>query len=619
MGTPARNGRQSVLIVLPDPPGRPLGNSILEGVQAGLRAADPSISVSADYIGPVGRERPEFEAAQVAWYRTKYAHSRFDALIVVGPPALEALLAVRAALWPGVPIVFTAIDSATYARHHSEPDMTGKLLDLSVPFNIQLAVRLLPDTRRIAVVGGASLVDRYFNSRYPQLIRQTDPKLEALDLTNLGIEELKARVAHLPPHTAIVVLSYLYDPDGRPVFQRDLVTALAPVANAPIFDSADFAMGAGIVGGYLLNFDRMGAEVAALTMRIVAGEPASSIPATSTRIAGYEADARELLRWKIPESRLPSGTTVRFPPFSAWQEYRWWIVAAVAAVGLQCLLIAVLLQERRRARETEVARKQAEVEARLNREEISHLNRLGSMGELAASLAHELNQPLAGILSNAQAAARFLSQQPADLAEVRAALEDIREDDMRAGEVIRRIRQMLKKSRSLMTVLDPNQVARDAVALLRSDANLRKVRVLLETSPDCPKVHGDAVQLQQVVVNLVMNAMEAMSSWPGTAAGGRDIVVRTAAGDGGHAAISVVDHGPGIPAAQVDRIFQPFHTTKQEGLGMGLSISKSIVEAHGGRIWVTSSVGAGATFHVVLPSVNGEEGKEAIGRVAAKS
>ena len=596
-----------------------MGSAILDGVQAGLRAADPSLSISADYISQISGDRRGFEAAEMAWYRTKYANRRFDALIVVGPAALDAVLTVRAALWPRVPIIFTAIDSAIYARHRSEPDMTGKLLDLSVPYNIKLAVRLLPDTQRIAVVGGASPSDQYFNSRYPRLIHQTDPKLEAIDLTNLGLEELKRRVAHLPPHTAIVILSYFYDPEGRPVFQRDLVRELAAVANAPIFDSADFAMGAGIVGGYVLGFDELGMEVARLTMRIVRGEPASSIPVTPIPITRYEADSRELLKWKIPESRLPPGTTVRFPPFSAWNEYHWWIVAAMAAVGLQCLLISVLLHERRKARETEVARKQAELEARLNREEISHLNRLGSMGELAASLAHELSQPLAGILSNAQAAARFLSQQPADLGEVRAALEDIREDDMRAGEVIRRIRQMLKKSRSVMAVLDPNQVARDAVALVRSDAKLRKVRVLLETSPDCPKVCGDAVQLQQVMVNLVMNAMEALSSLPGASAEARNIVVRTSLCDGGNAAISVVDQGPGIPAGQVDRVFQPFYTTKQEGLGMGLSISKSIVEAHGGRICVTSSVGTGAAFHVTLPSVNGEEVRAVIRKVAAQS
>lgn len=591
---PAQTGRRrSVLIVLPDPPGRPFSTAILDGIQSELRAADSNIAVSADYIRQASQGRPEFQAAQLAWYRTKYAGSRFDALIVVGPAALESVLAIRSALWPDVPIVFTAVDSAIYTRHGAEPNMTGVLVGSFFPMNVALARDLLPDTQRIAVIGGASPVDRYFNSRFTAVVKQANTKFESIDLTGLGVEELKKRVAVLPPHTAIVIFSYLYDPEGRPVFQRDLVAALAPKANAPIFSGADFAMGVGMVGGFLYSSERMGTEAARLAVRVMNGDAAASIAVAPTQSGRYEFDARELQKWKIPKNRLPARATVLYQPFSIWQRYHWWILGIALAVVSQYVLIAVLLYERRRARETEAARKRAELEARVTREEISHLNRLASMGELAASLAHELNQPLAGILTNAQAASRFLAQQPADLAEVRAALEDIRDDDIRAGEVIRRMRQMLKKGQSQATLLDPNLVAREAVALLRTDANLRMVSVVLETSPDCPKVYGDVVQLQQVIINLVVNAMEAMS---------QRIVVRTSVGaDGRSAEISVGDNGPGISEGLADRVFQPFFTTKQEGLGMGLSISRSIVEAHGGRIGVESLPGTGATFHVTLP------------------
>jgi two-component system sensor kinase FixL len=220
------------------------------------------------------------------------------------------------------------------------------------------------------------------------------------------------------------------------------------------------------------------------------------------------------------------------------------------------------------------------------------------MGELAASLAHELNQPLTAILSNAQAAQRFLSVKPTDLDEIKDILKDIVEDNSRAGEVIRRMRALVKKEDLAFAALDIAGVVRDVIQLVHSDAILRNVRVSLEASPNLPSVRGDRVQLQQVVLNLLLNAFEAMKDTP---AAEREALVRTEITGVNEVDVAVCDRGVGLTSDKLDKIFQPFFTTKKDGLGMGLSISRSIVDRHGGRLWAENNRDRGATFHVVLP------------------
>jgi PAS domain S-box-containing protein len=242
--------------------------------------------------------------------------------------------------------------------------------------------------------------------------------------------------------------------------------------------------------------------------------------------------------------------------------------------------------------------KYAEAERRRGLDEIAHLNRVGAMGELTASLAHELNQPLAAILSNAQAASRLLSGEPRDLSEVRACLTDIVADDKRAGEVIKRVRALLKKEESCSAAVDLNDVVGDVIRLLQNDAMLRKASVAFEPSPNLPVVLGDRVQLHQVVMNLMVNGLEAAQQLPGD----RWLKVRTCRSSGGGVELTVEDSGKGIAESDLARVFEPFFSTKPDGLGMGLSISRSIVQAHSGRLWAENIAGGGALFRCVLPA-----------------
>ena len=236
--------------------------------------------------------------------------------------------------------------------------------------------------------------------------------------------------------------------------------------------------------------------------------------------------------------------------------------------------------------------------------EVARFARVRTLGEFALSLAHELNQPLSAILANAQAARRFLADPNPPIDEVRSIIDDIDADDRRAGELIHAMRALLHHHEVQLVLLDLNEVVRNVSRMLHGDFLLRRVTLVLDLDAPVPKVRCDLVQLQQVLLNLIMNAFEAMAD---TTTIDRRMIIRTRKGDDGCCVISVRDAGKGIHSQNFDRLFEQFFSTKQDGLGMGLSISRSIIESHGGRIWATNNSDVGATFHVALPIAPGKE------------
>jgi C4-dicarboxylate-specific signal transduction histidine kinase len=252
------------------------------------------------------------------------------------------------------------------------------------------------------------------------------------------------------------------------------------------------------------------------------------------------------------------------------------------------------LSEQKRAEEA-LRRSQAHLaEAQA---ELAHVTRVTALGELTASIAHEVNQPLAGMLTNANAGLRWLKGDPPNLSEAGDAIRRIIRDGKRAGDVISRMRSLFKKAGTAKERLDLNEAIEEVVILTQSEARRHNLALRTQLAADLPPVMGDRVQLQQVVVNLILNAIEAMATVESRA---RDLVITTQRGEGDEIRVAVRDSGIGLDPSNVERIFGPFHTTKPGGLGIGLSISRSIVESHGGRLWAESNDGPGATFQFTL-------------------
>ncbi len=269
------------------------------------------------------------------------------------------------------------------------------------------------------------------------------------------------------------------------------------------------------------------------------------------------------------------------------------ILHSLAGILICAVLFALWMEWRRRHR--------TELENTRQRGELTHAMRLATIGELAASIAHEINQPLGAILSNADAAELLLEKTPSDLTQVRQILADIRRDDLRASEVIRHMRALLRKRELTLTPIDLNESVNAVANLLQDETHRREVQIDHQLAADLPPVAADRVHVEQVLLNLLINAMDAMEATP---RGRRKVKVQTRAVRGGWVEVAVSDSGIGLVPPARAHLFDSFYTTKKNGLGLGLSIARSIIEAHGGRIWAESNRDAGATFRFTLSAMS---------------
>jgi signal transduction histidine kinase len=283
-----------------------------------------------------------------------------------------------------------------------------------------------------------------------------------------------------------------------------------------------------------------------------------------------------------------AGSLVCVLTFVAFRQGRSWPTELIARLQLAGDVFA-----------NAVARRQAKRRFEQQQNELAHVARVAAMGELASVIAHELDQPLTAIVSNAEAARYFLQQagQP-NLAEANDALADVVDAGMRAAEIVKRERHLLRKAQLNVEAVDLNEAVRDIELFIRAEARQAGAKVLLELVPGLPPVTGDRVQLQQVILNLARNGVQAMRDQPSES---RELMIRTAAGSG-EVTLTIVDAGPPADAALLEKMFEPFYTTKANGLGMGLAISRSILDAHRGRIWAVANPGGrGISMHVAIP------------------
>jgi len=588
----AEPAQRSVLVLEQSSAGLPFNTALASAIRSTINAGSKSpISFYSEHLDANRFFGPEYENEFVQFLKAKYRERHIDVVIVVGVSALDFIARRREQLWPSVPVVFAAIDEATMSRRTLPNNVTGATMQLTLQDMVKVARIVMPNLNAVAIVGDPlerQTSFRHFADEIPAVAAQ----LEIVNLMDLPLAELAKRLAVLPDNTAVIYTGIYFTSDGVSYIPAELTSQIAEWANRPVVVTASSYLNKGAIGGYIVQSNAIGQQAGRMALRILAGESASDIPVAkvpSQLIFEWPA----LQRWKISESRLPPGSEILFREPTVWERYSWQIALITAVILLQAGLISALLREHRR-------RKFSEVQSRQRMAELAHVNRFSTAGELTASIAHEINQPLGSILTNAETADAILKSPTPDIAELKDIVKDILQDDRRASEVIRRMRSLLTKAPFELKSLDLNDVARETVEFLSALAVARKVELISLITPDALPILGDRIQLQQVILNLVVNAIDAMADMPSE---NRTISIRTSRVEK-FAELSVSDRGPGIPEDKLKKVFEPFFTSKAEGMGMGLSIARTIIEAHHGLIWAKNRDHGGASFRIRLPLCN---------------
>ncbi|MHC2257360.1 signal transduction histidine kinase [Bradyrhizobium embrapense] len=519
----------------------------------------------------------------------KYRDRPIGVVVAVGAAALELAIRWRPQLWPNTPIVFALVEEADFRRMRPPPDVTGGILSLKFKDAVTAARAVVPKLNTVVVVG-ADWDQQVLFHNWKDQVAAGIPGLDIVEIVGRPMPDVIEQLAALPDHSAIIYTGLYSDGKGNYYPPSDALAAVATKAHRPIVVAAETLLEPGGIGGFVIVPSLIGADATQRALRILDGEAPESLPPSVIDAVKPIFNWRQMRRWNVSEANLPQGSEIRFREPSFLERYRWRAIALGTALLVQTLLIGFLLHER-------LMRRKAEVDASNQQSQLAHINRQATAGELSSSIAHELNQPLGSILTNAESAELILSSPAPDLQEVREIISDIKRDDLRASEVIRRMRSLLKRAPFEKKEIDLNQTMREAFDFLKLQASARNVAIYLQTSPQTLWVKGDPVQLQQVILNLAVNSMDAMAKMPY----GRTIIGRTEVNGAASAVISICDSGPGIPQERLNEIFDPFFTTKEQGMGIGLSIARTIVLAHSGQIWAENQSGGGAAFHLSLP------------------
>ena len=535
-----------------------------------------------------GDENPE--GAFVGYLRALFARDPPDIILSMGAPAAGFVQRHRKELFATTPMVFTAVEQRRVQRSSLTENDAVVAVAHDFPAIVDNILRVLPDTKTIAVVIGESPNERFWLGEMRREFAPFANRVSFEWYNDQPFAEILKQAAALPPHTAIYWHSLNIDAAGVVLASETSLSNLFAVTNAPIFTFDGSFFGQEIVGGPMHSVLNLSRETASVVVRILGGEKAGGIAIPASGFASPIYDWRLLQRWGIGEKRLPPGSEVRFREPSAWQTYRTQILVIAAVLLLQAGLIAWLIHEHRRRHIAELATREAMFE-------LTQMNRIAGAGELSASIAHEVNQPLAAIALNASAALNWLKAKTPDLEEARDALVRVVSDSHRAGDIIASLRALFKKDTQQKGSVEINKVVLSVLELVRIELEKHDITVHTQLDDGLRPLAGSEVQLQQVVLNLVMNAKDAVQSAPLP----RELRVKSERSADGRVQVSVEDSGAGISPSDLKRIFEPMVTTKANGMGMGLAICRSIVEAHDGRIWAEARDGAGSVVRFALP------------------
>jgi len=536
---------------------------------------------------------PSYEATVTTYLREKYARHRPDVIVAVARPSLGFVLRQRARLFPEVPVVHAAVFNFYLDSLRPLPaGVVGVPVEYDPAGTIEQALRWHPSAERLVMVVGTTSRDLEWERMLKAVTPKFENRVKIEYLSGMPSAAVLARVATLGRESIVFTPGYYQSGDAVRTTPRASAEAIARASGAPVYGFLSTFIGMGVVGGRSPHFVEMGVQAGQIVERLLDGASPASLQLASVMPNRLRVDLRQTRRWGIADRDIPDDAVVQFKEPTFWEAYRRIALSVACVILLQAALIGALLLERRRRRKAELA-------VQLQRSQVAHASRLAIAGELTASIAHEINQPLGAILASADAAEMILKAGGDRREDLTRIISRIRRDDLRASDVIRKLRVLLAKHEPERERFDLGLMINDVAKLLEAEGHRREVALEVRPLQADAMVVGDPVQLQQVLINLILNAMEAVADMPPDR---RSVVVDTAR-DGDSVSVSVRDRGQGIAADNLPKIFESFFSTKQKGMGLGLSIARTIVEAHGGRIQAENGLVHGAVFRIELPAV----------------
>ena len=570
------------------------GNMTLDHLTGNFRVdldqrAGRPVNVVEVVVGPTGFVGAP-EQAVVDYIKSTFAdRPKPDLIVTFAGPAAVFARKYRHQLFPEVPLLLGAVDQRYLGDAPLGENETAVAVAGDFPGFVDQILQLLPRTQQVFMIMGSGQLGAFWHRELGTQFKRFQNRLTFIWSDTLSLPEILRQCARLPTHSAIFYLAFGTDAQGGAYADERVLADLYAVANAPIFGVQSVMLGTGIVGGPLVAIDGLSRSIADAAIRILDGVPPGNVKIPPQPPGLPVFDWRELQRWGIPESRLPPGSVVRYRAPSLWRAYRGAVLSGVGVLALQSLLIAGLLYQRR-------ARQRAEFDSRRNFALAADASRRQTMSALTSSIAHELSQPLNSMMLNAQALQMMVTTNRATADTIGEVLSDIETQGVRATQIIDRHRTMLRSHQLDKKPIDIHAVINESLALVAHDMKAHQIVMAAELSSAPCVISGDPVLLQQVLVNLLINAMEAMADTPQAR---RRVAIRSEVKPDA-VEISVRDAGTGLPEQIDGTVFTPFVTTKSNGIGIGLTIARTIVDAHSGSIDAHNNPEGGATFTVTL-------------------
>lgn len=527
---------------------------------------------------------------------SKYKNADIDLLICVGPQILPYLEKYADSSIINLPTISLELKNPLNKnlKFSLHPNTTELKLDLNPKKNLELAFQLFPDYSTLYLISGSAPVDKVISNLIQSEFKSFENHKRLINLNNLTLEELLSEAEKIPTKSIILISAYSADANSINFTTREIIRYISRRTEAPIFVIIDTPFDERVLGGYVMSFTKTGTVLGQVATKIFNKENPGSIHIEESLMNQYMFNWKELNRFGLINSDLiPENSLIVNKEVDFFDKYKWLLLGGILFIIVQSLIIFSLIRLIKKQRL--MTEQILETENRYR--ELVREDRLMRMAELTASISHELKQPLTAILTSAQAGQRFLKQENPDLVTIDEILKNITEDDIRAASIIDSIKSFMKREDRKKEKVDIDLLINQTEMIIKGELYNRKIEFVVNSNEKPTFIFADPIQIQQVLLNLLFNAIHSMEDVQNQ---DKKIILNKTSDDD-KVKISVRDFGSGISDDIKNKLFKPFSTTREKGFGIGLAVSKSIIDSYQGKIYAENNFDGGATFTFELP------------------